>query len=121
MNGQPAKVLRSTDVRRALSWVAKHRHGARNKTMILLSVKAGLRAGEIAQLTWAMVTGSNGEIGDFIELPGAVAKHGSGRRLPPHLHHQRRHARASRWGLVEGRSAPRWSPVNPDDRGLHRG
>ena len=84
MNGQPAKVLRSNDVRRALSWVAKHRHGARNKTMILLSVKAGLRAGEIAQLTWAMVTGSNGEIGDSIELPGAVAKYGSGRRLPLH-------------------------------------
>ena len=70
MNGQPAKVLRSTDVRRALSWVAKHRHGARSLTMILLSIKAGLRAGEIAQLTWAMVTGSNGEIGDSIELPG---------------------------------------------------
>ncbi len=84
MNGQPAKVLRSTDVRRALSWVAKHRHGARNKTMILLSVKAGLRAGEIAQLTWAMVTDSSGEISDSIELPGAVAKYGSGRRLPMH-------------------------------------
>ena len=84
MNGQPAKVLRSNDVRRALSWAGKHRHGARNKTMILLSVKAGLRAGEIAQLTWAMVTDSNGGIGGFIELPGAVAKYGSGRRLPMH-------------------------------------
>lgn len=84
MNGQPAKVLCSNDVRRALSRVAKHRHGARNKTMILLSVKAGLRAGEIAHLTWSMVTDSNGEIGDSIELPGAVAKYGSGRRLPLH-------------------------------------
>ena len=35
MNGQPAKVLRSTDVRRALSRVAKHRHGARNNVMSL--------------------------------------------------------------------------------------
>ena len=52
--------------------------------MILLSVKAGLRAGEIAHLTWAMVTDSNGGIGDSIELPGAVAKYGSGRRLPMH-------------------------------------
>ncbi len=52
--------------------------------MILLSVKAGLRAGEIAQLTWAMITDSNGEIGETIELPGAVAKYGSGRRLPLH-------------------------------------
>lgn len=52
--------------------------------MILLSVKAGLRAGEIAQLAWAMITDSNGEIGDSIELPGAIAKYGSGRRLPMH-------------------------------------
>ncbi len=50
--------------------------------MILLSVKAGLRAGEIAQLTWAMVTDSNGEIADSIELPGAVAKYGSGGGYP---------------------------------------
>ena len=84
MNGQPANVLRPNDVVRALSWVAKHRHGARNKTIILLSVKAGLRSGEIAQLTWAMITDSNGNIGEFIELPGAVVKHGSGRRLPMH-------------------------------------
>ena len=84
MNGQPAKVLRPNDVRRALALVARRRHGARNKTMILLSVKAGLRAGEIAQLTWAMVTGSNGAVGQVIELPGACAKYGSGRRLPMH-------------------------------------
>lgn len=82
MNGQPAKVLRPTDVRRAISLVARGRHGTRNKTMILLSVKAGLRAGEIAKLTWAMVTDSQGGIGEFIELPGAAAKYGSGRRLP---------------------------------------
>ncbi|WP_421696557.1 tyrosine-type recombinase/integrase [Aestuariivirga sp.] len=82
MNGQPAKVLRPTDVRRAISLVARGRHGTRNKAMILLSVKAGLRAGEIAKLTWAMITDSNGDIGEFIELPGSAAKYGSGRRLP---------------------------------------
>ncbi len=84
MIGKPAKVLRPNDVRRALALVAKRRHGARNKTMILLSVKAGMRAGEIAQLTWSMITDSNGAVGDFIELPSAVAKYGSGRRLPMH-------------------------------------
>lgn len=52
--------------------------------MILLSVKAGLRAGEIAALTWAMVTDSGGEIGRVIELPAASAKCGSGRRIPMH-------------------------------------
>ena len=84
MIGQPAKVLRPHDVRSILAWAAKRRHGARNKTMILLSVKAGLRAGEIAQLTWAMVTDSSGHIGHAIELPGVCAKYGSGRRLPMH-------------------------------------
>jgi len=76
VRGSPA------DVRRAISLVAQGRHGTRNKTMILLSVKAGLRAGEIARLTWAMVTDAQGDIGEFIELPGAIAKYGSGRRLP---------------------------------------
>ncbi|MGA2944222.1 MAG: hypothetical protein ABSE50_19515 [Xanthobacteraceae bacterium] len=35
----------------------------RNKTIILLSAKAGLRAGEIAKLTWDMVTDPTGTIG----------------------------------------------------------
>ena len=84
MIGQPAKVLRPDDVRRALSWAGRRRHGPRNKTMILLSVKAGLRAGEIAALAWPMVTDSSGQIGHMIELPGACAKYGSGRRIPLH-------------------------------------
>ncbi len=84
MIGQPAKVLRPDDVRRALVWAGRRRQGLRNRTMILLSVKAGLRAGEIAALTWPMVTDSSGEIGRMIELPGACAKYGSGRRIPLH-------------------------------------
>lgn len=86
--------------------------------MILLSVKAGLRAGEIAQLTWAMVTDSNGEIGAFIELPGAVAKYGSGRRLPMHedirkaLQVLKRQYEATQRTRLEG-------PVIRSERGKH--
>ena len=36
MIGQPAKVLRPGDVRRALTWAGRRRHGARNRAMILL-------------------------------------------------------------------------------------
>jgi integrase len=36
------------------------RHPLRNKVIALLSAKAGLRAGEIAHLTWAMVTDATG-------------------------------------------------------------
>ena len=98
MIGQPAKVLRPDDVRRALNWAGRRRQGLRNRTMILLSVKAGLRAGEIAALTWPMVTDSSGKIGRMIELPGICAKYGSGRRIPLHedirkaLAHLRREA-----------------------------
>ncbi len=52
--------------------------------MILLSVKAGLRAAEIAALTWPMITDSTGQVGRMIELPAICAKYGSGRRIPLH-------------------------------------
>src|SRR5436853_421770 len=84
MIGQPAKVLRPGDVRRALAWACRRRHGLRNKVMILLSVKAGLRASEISALTWPMLIDSNGDIGSCVELPAICAKYGSGRRIPIH-------------------------------------
>src|SRR4051794_30060431 len=84
MIGQPAKVLRPGDVRRALAWASRRRHGPRNRVMILLSVRAGLRAAEIAGLTWTMVLDASGQIGTVLELPAAHAKCGSGRRIPLH-------------------------------------
>lgn len=118
MIGQPAKVLRATDVRRAISLVARGRHGTRNKTMILLSVKAGLRAGEIARLTWAMVTDAQGDIGKFIELPGSIAKYGSGRRLP--LHSDLRRALALLRRGSEGKGEINLhTPVIRSERGRH--
>jgi integrase/recombinase XerD len=52
--------------------------------MILLSVKAGLRAGEIAKLTWPMVLDADRRIADRIELHDIAAKKGSGRTIPLH-------------------------------------
>jgi integrase len=51
---------------------------------VLLSVKAGLRASEIAKLTWDMVVGPTGEIGQVIELRDCAAKKKSGRLIPVH-------------------------------------
>ena len=51
---------------------------------MLLSAKAGLRAGEIANLTWDMVLDPTGEIGRVIELRDRAAKNGSGRLIPIH-------------------------------------
>jgi integrase/recombinase XerD len=42
--------------------------------MVLLSVKAGMRAKEIACLTWSMVTDAQGEIGDAIHLTNGASK-----------------------------------------------
>jgi len=82
MIGQPAKVLGGVDIRRALRLVAASRHPERNTVMLLLSLKAGLRACEIARLTWSMVTDSHGRVAAMIELPARAAKKGSGRRIP---------------------------------------
>ena len=54
------------------------------RVLVLLSVKAGLRAGEIANLTWPMVVEPTGEVGISMELQDRVAKKGSGRVIPIH-------------------------------------
>jgi integrase len=48
------------------------------------TAKAGLRAHEIASLTWDMVVGPTGQIGGVIELRDTAAKNGSGRVIPMH-------------------------------------
>jgi integrase len=52
--------------------------------MILLSVKAGLRACEMANLDWSMVVDARGKVADTIAIRDAIAKKHSGRRVPIH-------------------------------------
>src|SRR5260221_2451983 len=52
--------------------------------MILLSVKAGLRAGEIAKLNWPMVLDADRRLANHIELHDGAAKKRSGRTIPFH-------------------------------------
>jgi integrase len=66
-------------------------HPERDRVMILLSFKAGLRAKEIAELTWSMVTDASGEIGEAIALPNSAAKGKNGGRAIP-LHDELREA-----------------------------
>ena len=61
--GKQAKTLTKAQVDAALGYIATTRHPIRNRAVFLLSVKAALRAKEIASLTWDMVTTSDGEIG----------------------------------------------------------
>src|SRR4029077_9323246 len=84
MAGKQAKVLSGVQVDHLLAWCLTTRQPLRNRALVLLSVKAGLRAGEIANLTWDMVLGPTGAIQSVIELRDAAAKNGSGRRIPLH-------------------------------------
>jgi integrase/recombinase XerC len=83
--GKQAKVLRSRELQRLLDHVAHSRHPERDRAMVLLSFKAGLRAGEIAALTWSMVMDASGELADAISLPNKATKgKGGGRTIPLH-------------------------------------
>jgi integrase/recombinase XerD len=82
MAGKQAKVLSASDVRRLIRRAGKGRYPDRNRAMVLLSVKAGLRACEIARLTWPMVTDTAGRLSDRIELQDRAAKKGAGRTIP---------------------------------------
>ena len=84
MRGKQAKILSDDHLEDVLLFAETSRHQLRNKVIVLLSAKAGLRAGEIARLTWAMVTDPTGAIGTVLELPDRVAKKGSGRVIPLH-------------------------------------
>src|SRR5579863_9744379 len=84
MAGKQAKTLSRQQVLAALRRTRHSRYPQRDRLVILLSVKAGLRAGEIAKLTWSMVLDANGRIADCIELHDIAAKKGSGRTIPLH-------------------------------------
>src|SRR5215469_6840335 len=84
MPGKQAKILSDSNIDELLLFVETTRQPLRNKAIVLLSIKAGLRAGEIAHLTWDMVTDPTGAVGTTIELPDHAAKKGSGRKVPLH-------------------------------------
>jgi integrase len=84
MAGKQAKILCQQQVLAALRYVRHSRYPERDRVMILLSVKAGLRAGEIAKLTWPMLLTADGRIADRIELHDSAAKKRSGRTIPLH-------------------------------------
>lgn len=112
MPRQPARALEAVDVRRLLAHARTQRHSDRNAVIILLSFKAGLRACEIAGLTWAMVLASTGSIGDELRIARNIAKGGSGRAVPMHKDLGLALARLHR---AQGR--PRDGPVVLSERG----
>jgi integrase/recombinase XerD len=80
--GKQAKTLSKGQVDAVLGYLAKTRWPTRNRLIFLLSVKAGLRAKEIASLSWRMVTDPQGQIGQAIHLENKASKGQSGRVVP---------------------------------------
>jgi integrase len=82
MSGRQAKILSDKQIEDLLVYTSTTRHPERNRAIVLLSIKAGLRAGEIANLTWDMVLDPTGAVGTRIELQDHAAKNNSGRLIP---------------------------------------
>ena len=81
MLGPQAKIVSPVTLRRMLAYARQTRQPKRDTVIVLLSVKAGLRACEIAALQWSMVMTDNGKMSDVIDIRDTIAKRGSGRRI----------------------------------------
>ena len=110
MAGKHAKTILKQHLTTALWRVADSRYPERARVMVLLSVRAGLRAGEIAKLTWPMVVDAQGRIASHIELHDAAAKKRSGRTIPLHPDLRRSLRRLHKQNAVRG-------PVIRSERG----
>ena len=82
--GKQAKIISDKQVRAVLAELATRRYPLRDRVMFMLSLKAGLRAKEVAGVTWGMLTDAEGEIADVIALENRAAKAKSGRVIPIH-------------------------------------
>jgi integrase len=77
--GRQAKIPSEHQQQALLAWLETRKHADRNRLIVLLSFKAGLRAKEIAALKWSMVMNADGDIGDHIHLTNEASKGKSGR------------------------------------------
>ena len=108
-----ARVLAPSDVRRLLAHVRSGSYANRNTVLVLLSFRAGLRACEMAGMTWEMVTRPDGKFSDTVEVGDHIAKNGRARRIP--LHPELRSALVA-LRRIEGQ---RSGPVIRSQRGGH--
>ncbi len=81
--GKQAKVLSPAQIRTTLQFLQTTRNPERDTVIFLLSVKSALRAKEVAEITWAMVTDPEGTVADAIQLQNVASKGKSGGRTIP--------------------------------------
>ena len=80
--GKQAKILTKKQIDQLIWYVGTLRQPLRNEVIVMLSVRAGLRAKEIAGLTWSMITDADGDIGTSIHLTDKASKGRGGRVIP---------------------------------------
>lgn len=80
--GRQAKVLSKAQITTTLLYLDAKPYALRNTVIFLLSVKAGLRAKEIAQLKWGCLLSADGNISDVVALDNRYTKGTSGRIIP---------------------------------------
>jgi integrase len=100
--GKQAKTLTDAQMLRE---VENSRYPLRDRVMVLLSVRAGLRAKEIALATWGMVLDADGNVGDTLELHDKASKGAKGGREIP-LHPELREALATLLAAPSANDAP---------------
>src|SRR3989442_12146898 len=83
MQGKQAKIVSPTQERAIVGYLDTTRYPHRDRVMFLLSMKAGLRAKEMALLTWAMVTDAAGQVTEAIQVPSRASKGKTGGRTIP--------------------------------------
>ena len=70
-----AKTLTQAELRQVLGYIAtKHKHAARNRTMLLMTHWAGLRVGEVAALTIGDVVNADGTVKEEVRLSAEQTK-----------------------------------------------
>lgn len=76
-----AKSLTPEELERVLDYINTRPLAARNRVMLLMTVAAGLRVGEVAQLTLGDVLDANGAVRSEIYLAARRVKHGHARTV----------------------------------------
>ena len=115
MQGKQAKIVSPTQERAILGYLATTRYPARDRVMFLLSIKAGLRAKEMASLTWAMVTDAAGQVAEVMHVPNRARKGKTGGRTMP-LHPDLQAALMALQTAREARATPE-RPILFSERG----
>jgi integrase/recombinase XerD len=80
--GKQAKILTKHQADAVLAYLSTTRYPLRDRVVFLLSIKAGLRAKEIASLRWEMVTDAEDRLSDLISLTDSASKGRGGRSIP---------------------------------------